>query len=62
MKIEIFRSKKNKKWYFHAKASNGRILASSQGYKLRYNAWVGARSLLDGAKEYTRIVELQQEK
>jgi uncharacterized protein YegP (UPF0339 family) len=35
MKFEIFKSKANHQWYFRLVASNGRIIAQSEGYHNR---------------------------
>ena len=39
----VFRSPKNKQYYWHLKADNGEIMAQSEGYKTRYGAKRGAR-------------------
>lgn len=38
MKIEIKRSKKDRQWYAHIKARNGRILFTSEGYRRVHSA------------------------
>lgn len=32
MKFEYWRSSKNNNWYWHAKASNGLVIAQGEGY------------------------------
>lgn len=38
MKIELFRSRKTRKYYFRVRAQNGRIVAQSEGYSRRSSA------------------------
>lgn len=33
MRIQVFRSKKNRQWYFRFRSRNGKITATSEGYK-----------------------------
>lgn len=30
---------KGKRWYFHLRAKNGKIIAASEGYRNRQDAW-----------------------
>ena len=38
MKIKLFRSPKNRQWYFHIVGRNGKIIAASEGYNRRADA------------------------
>lgn len=42
-KFVIFKSKKNKQWYWHLKGNNGEIVTQSEGYRSRWNAKRGAK-------------------
>ena len=44
-KFEMWESKKDGQWYFHLRASNGEIVASSQGYTTKYNCKNGIESV-----------------
>jgi uncharacterized protein YegP (UPF0339 family) len=44
--FETFRSKKNRQFYFRARARNGRILAQSEGYKTKRARDKGLDALL----------------
>ena len=44
-KIELFKSPANSKWYFRLKASNGKIVAQSEGYSNRRNARKGIEAV-----------------
>lgn len=46
MQIEYWQSRKDGKWYFHVKARNGKLLASSQGYKRKLGATKGIEALV----------------
>ena len=45
MKFEIFKSEKNKKFYFRLKAKNGQVILSSQGYADKASAKKGIASV-----------------
>ncbi len=45
MKFEIFKSDKNKKFYFRLKARNGQVILSSQGYADKSGAKKGVESV-----------------
>ena len=45
MKFEIFKSVKNKKFYFNLKARNGQVILQSQGYANKSGAVNGAKSV-----------------
>lgn len=45
MKIEIFQSENNEKYYFRLKARNGQVILSSQGYASKASAKNGAESV-----------------
>ncbi len=45
MKVIIFKSKKNKQWYFHIVGSNGKVIAQSEGYTRRSNCGKTVSSL-----------------
>ena len=45
MKFEIFKSKKNGKFYFNLKAGNGQVVLSSQGYANKAGAKNGITSV-----------------
>lgn len=49
-KFEVFRSKKDKQWYWRLKAVNGRIICQSEGYKRRENAYIGVKSVVNNAE------------
>lgn len=55
----LFRSKKNRQWYFRLVAGNGKTVAQSEGYKRKANAVKGiyavSWALETGAA--TRIIE-----
>jgi uncharacterized protein len=57
MKFQIFKSKKNKQWYFRLVARNGKIVAQSEGYKGKHGAKNGVASIQKGAAN-AKIVEL----
>lgn len=44
-KIELFKSPANSKWYFRLKASNGKIVAQSEGYSNPRNARKGIEAV-----------------
>jgi len=54
--IEIFRSKKNKQYYFRVLAKNGKVIAQSEGYKRKDGAVKGILSLMRVARNALRIV------
>jgi hypothetical protein len=47
LRLIIFQSQRNNQWYFHIKALNHKIIASSEGYKKRSAALRTARRLCD---------------
>ena len=65
-KFIVFRSPINEQWYFHFLASNGKIIAQSEGYKRQgsvtkaikaLKAWAGASPVIvrtDGATKLRR--------
>jgi len=44
-KFEMWESEKDGQWYFHLKAPNGEIVASSQGYTTKDNCKNGIESV-----------------
>jgi len=50
-RVEIWKSEKNDKFYFHVVAGNGRILLQSQGYTAKASAVKGAESALKNINE-----------
>lgn len=50
MKIQLFKSARNRQWYFRFVSRNNRVMAQSEGYKRRQSA----------AKTALRIVKLAQ--
>jgi uncharacterized protein YegP (UPF0339 family) len=55
-KFEVFRSPKDKQFYFHLKASNGQIMLASEGYKNRGGANNGIDSLMRNATTLRAVV------
>ncbi len=55
-KFEIFKGKDDK-FYFHLKAANGEIIASSQGYTTKAHAENGIYSIIENAPQ-ARIDDL----
>jgi hypothetical protein len=51
MKFEIFKSEKDKKFYFRLKARNGQVILSSQGYADKAGAKNGIRSVQTHSKK-----------
>jgi uncharacterized protein YegP (UPF0339 family) len=49
MKYTIFRSKKNRKWYWNLRAKNHRIVATSEGYNRKAGALNAIRAIRMGA-------------
>jgi len=45
MKFEIFKSKRNKKFYFNLKARNGQVILTSQGYTNKVGCQKGANAI-----------------
>lgn len=45
MPSDIFKSNKDKKWYFHIKGNNGKIIVPSQPYSRRDSAAKGLEAL-----------------
>ena len=45
MKFEVFKSKKNKKFYFNLKARNGQVILASQGYSNKAGVTNGIKSV-----------------
>jgi len=58
-KFEYWESKKDGQWYFHLKATNGEIIAQSQGYTTKENCITGMDSIKNNANtaEYSETVE-----
>lgn len=54
-KIVIFKGK-NKQWYFNIKASNGKIIATSEGYKQKASLIKGIKSVQKSVPK-AKIVE-----
>lgn len=50
-KFELFKSNKNGQFYFHLKASNGEIIASSEGYTTKQNAQKGIEAIKNVAAD-----------
>jgi len=50
-KFEMWESEKDGQWYFHLKAPNGEIVASSQGYTTKDNCKNGIESVKKYAPE-----------
>ena len=48
-KFEYWQSNKNGQWYFHLKATNGEIIANSQGYTTKENCINGIYSIKNNA-------------
>lgn len=48
-KFEYWQSNKNGQWYFHLKATNGEIIANSQGYTTKENCINGIQSIKNNA-------------
>jgi len=48
-KFEYWQSNKNGQWYFHLKATNGEIIANSQGYTTKENCINGIHSIKNNA-------------
>ena len=46
-RFEVFKDKR-KNWRFRLRAANGRIIASSEGYSSKRNAYLG----IDAVREY----------
>jgi len=53
MKFEIFQSEKDKKYYFHLKARNGKLVLSSQGYSRKAGALKGVSSVKKNCSDDT---------
>jgi uncharacterized protein YegP (UPF0339 family) len=58
--FETFRSRKNRQFYFRARARNGKILAQSEGYKTKRSRDKGLAALLHISAGYNepRIVDV----
>lgn len=52
-KVELWQSSKNSKFYFHTRASNGKVFDPSQGYTTKSNASRAAR------KRELEVVEIE---
>jgi len=50
-KFEIFKSEKNHQFYFRLKASNGRIILQSEGYKTKASCLAAVKSV----KKYATV-------
>jgi hypothetical protein len=58
-KFQYWQSEKDNKWYFHLKASNGRIILGSQGYASKQNCIDGFTSVTNTVVEgYNNRVEI----
>jgi len=57
-KVEIFKGKRD--WRFRVVASNGRIIAASEGYVTKRNAKVGALGLITALRKKPICVETQR--
>ena len=53
-KFEYWQSVKNDEWYFHLVASNGEIIAQSEGYTTKDNCIKGAESV----KKHAQTAEI----
>ncbi len=47
MKIVIWKSKKDKQYYFHIQSRNRKLIASSEGYIRKSSAYKTAKKLID---------------
>lgn len=56
-KIEIFKSVRDRNFYFRVKARNNEIIAQSEGYLTKQGARTGIRSLIKNLL-FSKIVEL----
>ncbi len=54
MIFEIFKSEKDRRYYFHLKARNGKIVLSSQGYASKQGCERGIASVKRNSKDKTR--------
>jgi hypothetical protein len=45
--VELWQSVRDRKWYFHLRAGNGRTQSPSQGYSTKSNAIRAARALFE---------------
>ena len=55
-RFEVFQDKK-KQWRFRLRATNGKIIAASEGYVSRRNAVAGIRSIQECAPEAIILYE-----
>jgi len=55
MKFEIFKSPKNKKYYFNLKARNGQVILTSQGYEKMAGAKSGVKSVVTNSKKQSQF-------
>jgi len=51
MPFEIFKSKKNRKFYFRLKAKNGKVILQSQGYESKAGVKNGIQSIVKHSRE-----------
>lgn len=58
-KFELFKSEKNSQYYFRLKASNGEVIASSEGYTSKASALNGIESIRHHAAQ-ARLVDLTE--
>ncbi len=49
--FEVFKSIKNRQFYFHLKAKNGKIILASEGYTQKVHAIGGTESVRDHSKD-----------
>ena len=57
MKFEYWQNKTNKNWYWHAKASNGLIIAQGEGYVNKADC-VHIINIITGAAATAAVVEI----
>ncbi len=55
-KFVVYRSAFDRQWYFHILASNGRVIAQSEGYKRRF----GAVSTCESIRSHATRIEVKE--
>lgn len=56
--IEVYKSPKNKQWYWRIRSRNGKIICNSEGYMKRANAMqVIQKMTLNIVNAYIKIIE-----
>ena len=46
-RVEVWRSEKDRLWYFHLRSSNGTVMCTSDGYIRRHSAVAAAQTTFD---------------